>query len=146
MSHGPKISIHHDELSGKEKNKIRDLMQVAEVGEEDERLAVADHLNDTLDDMHGSLFSFWNHRPGQEVEDYDDLIEYFKLYARIVCTMKVCTARVTADYKDHRWFFDADQEWKVEEDTAEDNRDWFDDLKLKRQVHEGEKARQELED
>lgn len=145
MSHGPKISIHHDELTRKDRKEIKELMEVAEVGDEQERLAVAEYLNEQLDTMNGSLFGYWNHRPNQEIEDYDDLIDYFKLYARIATNVKICTALVTADYKDYRWLYDADKEYKVSEEDAVDNYDWFDELKLKRKVKDGEEAREKLE-
>jgi len=145
MSHGPKLSIHIDELSRKDKKKIKDLIEVAEIGDKEERIVVAEYLNEQLSEMDGHLFGFWNHRPNQEVEDYDDLIEYFRLYARITCKIKVCTATITADYKDHRWLYDADKEWEIEEDNAKDNMEWFNQLELKRKVYEGEQAKKTLD-
>jgi len=145
MSHGPKLSIHMDELSRKDKKKIKDLMEVAEIGDKEEKIVVAEYLNEQLSEMEGYLFGFWNHRPNQEVEDYDDLIEYFRLYARIVCKIKVCTATITADYKDYRWLYDADKEWEIEENSAKDNMEWFNQLEIKRKVYEGEKAKETLD-
>jgi len=147
MSHGPIISVHTDELSRKDRRKIKDLMEVAEIGDQEERVYVAEYLNEMLNDskVTSHLFGFWNHRPNQEVEDYDDLIDYFRLYARIVCKLKVCTAIITADYKDHRWLYDADKEWEIEEDSVRDNMEWFNQLKLKRKVYEGDQAKKNLD-
>jgi len=147
MSHGPKISVHTDELSRKDRKKIKDLIEVAEIGDKEERVYVAEYLNEMLNDskVTSHLFSFWNHRPNQKVEDYHNLIDYFRLYARIVCKLKVCTAIITADYKDYRWLYDADKEWEIEEDRAKDNMGWFEELKLKRKVFEGEKAKKTLD-
>jgi len=146
VSHGPKISIHVDSLSRKDREEIRELMKVAEAGDEEERLAVAEYLNDQLSEMDGHLFGFWNHRPGQEVEEYDDLISYFRVYARITSKIKVCTSVVTADYKDYRWLFDTGKEYEVEEDDEKDNTEWFEELELKRKIREGEEAKEALED
>jgi len=144
MSHGPKISIHHNELTRKNKKEIKDLMEFAEYGDKEERIYVAEYLNEQLSVMDGHLFGFWNHRPNQEVEEYDDLIEYFKIYARIICQLKVCTAKLTADYKDHRWLYDTDKEWEIKEDSAEDMREWREELELRKKVEEGEKAKEKL--
>ena len=134
-----------DELREKDNKKIKDLMVVAEIGDKEERIVVAEYLNEQLGEMNGHLFGFWNHRPNQEVDDYDDLIEYFRLYARIASKLKVCTATITADYKDYRWLYDADKEWEIEEDNAKDNIEWFNQLELKRKVFEGEQAKKTLD-
>lgn len=146
MSHGPKLSLHLDHLNRKDKNEIKELMQVAEIGDEEERTVAAEYLNKQLSKIDGHLFGFWNHRPNQEIEDYDDLIEYFRLYARIACQIKCCTAIVTADYKDHRWLYDADKEWEIEEDNAEDRMEWLHELELKKQVRKGKEAEEKLDE
>lgn len=145
MSHGPKITVTHNELTRKEKKEIKRLMKAADVATEEERLAVAEYLNEHLKPMNGTLFGFWNHRPGQDVEDYDDLIALFKLYAKIIAKIKVEVAIVTADHKDHRWMYDADIEYVIDETEAVDNSDWFKEVELKRKVREGEEAREKLD-
>jgi len=60
MSHGPKLSVHTDELSRKDKKKVKDLMRVAEVGNKEERVYVAEYLNEMLNDnkVTSHLFGF----------------------------------------------------------------------------------------
>jgi len=121
-------------------------MEIADIGDQEEREVVAEYLNQELKEMNGNMFAFWNHRPNQEVENYDDLIQYFKLYAKIAAKVKVCTVLVTADYKDNRWLYDNDKEYVINEEEADDNHQWFQELELKRKINEGEEAKKILKD
>lgn len=150
MSQGPQMWVYGyrggDSLTYEDKQRMKDLMEAAEFGHQDERLAVAEQLNRVLKSDSGYLFGHWNWKPGQEVEEYDDLVEYYKLYAKILANETLSIARVVADHVDAEWFYIDHTAYELSDEDGTDTSDFFKRLELKLKVKAGEEAKERLEE
>ncbi|SFB72151.1 hypothetical protein SAMN05444422_101470 [Halobiforma haloterrestris] len=135
-----------DKLKQEDNQRMKNLMIAVDYGDEEERVAVAEQLNRTLKSDSGYLFAYWNWRQGQEVEDYDDLVEYYKLYGKILANEVLASVRVCADHKEDEWFYIDHRAYELSDDDAVDVQEWHKRLDLKVQVQKGEQAKKRLEE
>ena len=151
MSHGPSIRVYglSEKQFDKKSNNVVDFMKVVDVGTKKEREYVAKYINNMLFDRREQYeggFAFWNHREGQEVEDYDILCDLFESYGKIISHVCLCTSIVQADYRDYTLFSEDGNTCKIDDEICEDLDVWTKKLSLKAKIFEGERAEKELKE
>ncbi len=148
MSHGPSIyvfDLNKKQLDEK-KEEISNLLLGVDCGTYDEKKYLAEYISNMLFDVKGATkgFAFWNHREGQEIEDYDILCDLFEHYARIISS--VCDTEVTVhgEYREYFLLCKDDKCFKLNDDDGEELEDYIENLRLKSDVAKGEVAKKKL--
>lgn len=150
MSHGPSITVYDlDEQKLREKsNEILDLFIQSEIGTKKEKEYVCNYITNMLiaktDKKDSYMFAFWNHRDGQEVEDYDVLCDLFDEYGKILTYITMSFCVVIADYREYTLFCRDFHSYKILDSQREDLGDYINVFKLKSDVKKGTHAEKEL--
>ena len=154
MTYGPSIIVYDINESDFESKKeiIINLMREVDIGTEHERIYVARYITNMLSEEDQSdgdrmrMFAYLNHKPNQDVEDYDVLCDLFESYGKIVGMICLSDVFVESDGRNYLLLIRDEISYKISYSSRIDNDEFIDELKLKVKIQEGKEAEKLLKE
>ncbi|MFW6008285.1 MAG: hypothetical protein ACOCP8_03370 [archaeon] len=149
MSTNVGLNVYNIKLKQLRENKedIIQLMKYVNFGKKEERVKVAEYITEKLLDRKTSdkiTSAYWNYHPRQdEIKDYDCLVEYFKMYGKILSQKIYCFVYITADYKNPVVIYGSSV-WELQEEEKENAKEFIEKLEMKKKVKEGKKTKEKI--